>query len=276
LPGLFLKSLRKLNLHYASVEEIDVSSLSDKTVIYLHGANGFGEDNSILHSRLLQENCNLIRFTYAIDFSLDRIDYPEKADDMLPFLESVNKKILPDLVDEISEVMERLMEEKHALFLEKEIIVIAHSLGAGIAANYILQDKKIKVDKFINLDGTIFEPARSAGLPMEQLHLSQDTNFNQSWLIEDVGSSVEQIGKDYGMRIQELIQHSNSKAIWIQLNDANHMAFTDFPNIVNFSKWLEVYVGKKDTADRIREYIVDYVLGKELQVIENDKKINTP
>lgn len=274
LPPWLLRPLKKLDIGYCPVDSLRQSGLADKTVIYLHGVGGFGDDNSILHAQLLKLNCNVIRLTYHVDFSTEEVIYPSDATAMEPFLKELEAKVIPVIVEELDEVMQRVVQEYKVLFEDKEILFVAHSLGAGIAANYLSVQKVLTADRFINLDGTLFEPAISQGLNVEQLHLSQEQNFSEEWLFNEVEDAHAQIGKDYGRRIDTMIKASDAKCSWLKIGGSNHLTFTDLPDLLKYNKWMSRHVGDKEAAGRIRNYVTDFIKGKELIANELlDKRI---
>ncbi len=261
IPVFLLKPLRKYNLHYETNNSQVINFHGKKTVIYLHGVGGIAEENSILHRQLLENNCDLIRVSYSIDYKKNNIYYPKNATDMLPFLREIEIKVAPVVNEELKQVISNLNKEHPDLFENKEIIIIAHSLGGGIIANLVTDFKEIKFSKLINLDGNLMNPAINTGLDISQLHLSQDSLFNIKWIDEenDTNDSLKAIGQDYCKRINTLISHSTNKCIWIQINDTTHFSFTDFPNLLKPYKIFKKIAGNSESAERIRKYVTEFI-----------------
>ena len=79
--------------------------------------------------RLLDNGCDLIRISYGIDYKKETIYYPNKSEGMLPFIQELEDKITPIVNEELNQVLSELKKEHPDLFEDKEIIIIAHSLG---------------------------------------------------------------------------------------------------------------------------------------------------
>ena len=273
VPEFLLKPLGKYNLHYEINNSKNISFNGQRTVIYLHGAGGIAEENSILHRQLLENGCNLIRVSYNINYEENNIHFPKKAEDMLPFLKEIEIKIAPTVTLELKQELSKLKKDYPDLFDNKEIIIIAHSLGGGIIANLVADYHDIEFSKLINLDGTLMNPAISIGLNVSQLHLSQDSLFNIEWIDEedDATSPLKAIGQDYCKKINTLIKNSTNKCIWIQVKDTTHFSFTDFPNLLKSYRIFKKISGSRKSADRIRSYVTEFILRSDvLKVKEND------
>jgi predicted esterase len=266
VPEFLLKPLRKYNLHYETTNSDIITFNGRKTVIYLHGVGGIAEENSILHRQLLENGCDLIRISYKIDYAKDNIYSPKKAEDMLPFIKEIENKIAPVVTSELKQVISELKENHPDLFENKEIIIIAHSLGGGIIANLVADYQDVKFSKLINLDGTLMNPAISIGLNISQLHLSQDSLFDIKWIDEekDTNDALESIGRDYCKRINTLISHSTNKCTWIQIKDTTHFSFTDFPNLLKPYKIFKNIAGSRKSSERIRRYVTEFILHSDI------------
>ena len=261
VPRFLLLPLTKYSLPYDRAESDAIKFRGTRTVIYVHGSGSISEDNSILQRLLLQNECDLIRISYRIDYKKEGVDYPEKASEMLRFLKETEVRIAPVINVELRNALNSLRTDYPDLFLGKEVILIAHSLGGGLAANLIASYDGLKFDKFINLDGTLMNPAIQAGLNIRQLHLSQDHLFKKEWIdAERFSDPVEAIGQDYCKKIDTLIRNSGNKSTWIQVKDSSHFTFTDFPNLLNPYKVFRGFVGVRESADRIRNYVLNFIL----------------
>lgn len=272
VPMFLLQPLKRYHLPYGTSKS-DVTEFSgSRTIIYIHGSGSISEDNSILHRQLLNNDCNLIRVSYHIDYEKEGIIFPRKAEQMLKFLEDTEEKIAPVLNEELTNTLDRLRDEYPGLFVNKEVIVIAHSLGGGLAANLISKYEHIKFSKFINLDGTLMNPAIQAGINVKQLHLSQDNLFKKEWIHEDnFKDPLKAIGQDYCKKIDTLIKNSLNKSIWIQVRDSSHFTFTDFPNLLKPYKIFKTIVGDRASALRIRNYVINFILDPdELKIDSKD------
>lgn len=264
IPEFFLKPLLKYNLPYETTDSEVVNFNGQKTVIYIHGIGGIAEENSVLHRQLLEYGCDLIRISYAIDYEKESINFPKKAEDMIPFINAIEMKIAPIIKQELKQVLTKLKKEHPGLFENKEIILMAHSLGGGIIANLATDFEIIKFSKLINLDGTLMYPAINLGLNISQLHLSQDSLFNIKWIEEeDSKEPLKVIGQDYCKRINTLIKNSTNKCIWIQIKDSTHFSFTDFPNLLKPYKIFNKIAGSREAAERIRCYVIEYIMQSE-------------
>jgi hypothetical protein len=239
-------------------------------VIYLHGVGGSTEENSILHRQLLDNGCDLIRISYYVDYDKENIYYPKKAEDMLTFIKEFEMKIGPTINEELRQVLSKLKDEYPDLFENKEIIIIAHSLGAGIIANLAASFKTIKFSKFINLDGTLLNPAIKLGLDISQLHLSQDSLFEVQWIDEEeFKEPLKAIGQDYCKRINTFISNSKNKKNWIQIKDSTHFTFTDFPNLLKPLKIFRKIAGDRLAAKRIRAYALEFILQSDILKVDS-------
>lgn len=267
IPTFLLKNLLKYDLSYGWNDQLEFAT--SKTVVYIHGAGGYAEDNSILHRMLLDAGATVIRVDHDIDYGKFDIPYPSRASEMIAFLNQVNDELIPLITGEMLFLMERLRDQYVGLF-KGENIVIGHSLGAGIAADFIDKQNKIRIHKYINLDGTLFNDVMNHGLDMPCLHLSQDANFDAMWFTDQPTSEIEQLGLDYGLRIKAVVENSH-KAIWIQLKRANHLVFTDLPNLVTFNGLLKKFTGQRDTATRFRQYVLDFIEKSTCDLIEGDQ-----
>jgi len=261
VPKFLLLPLKKYRLPYEKTESGAIKFGGQRTVIYIHGSGSISEDNSILQRLLLQNGCDLIRFSYHIDYKKEGIIYPKKAVEMLPFLTETEEKIAPAINVELKSALNRLRDEYPDLFMNKEVILIAHSLGGGLAANLIASYDSINFNKFINLDGTLMNPAVQSGLTIRQLHLSQDHLFEKEWIDEEnFTDSIKAIGQDYCKKIDKLISNSANKRTWIQINNSSHFTFTDFPDLLRPYKIFRSFVGDRESAARIRKYIINFIL----------------
>jgi hypothetical protein len=261
IPAFLLRPLNKYRLPYELFESSEIHFHGQKTVIYIHGSGSISEDNSILHRLLLQNHYDLIRLTYHIDYEKESIVHPKKAEEMLPFLADIETKIAPLFNDELKSLLTKLKNDYPVLFENKEVILVAHSLGGGLAANLIASIECIQFSKFINLDGTLMNPAINAGINTRQLHLSQDRLFKKAWIDEETFTDpTKAIGQDYCKNINSLICHSTDESIWIQIKKSSHFTFTDFPNLLKPYKILRKFSGNRATADRIRKYILKFIL----------------
>ncbi len=269
LPKLLLGPAKSYDLYYNLVDEIDLTNIKDTTVIYFHGLDGFSEDNSILQSNLLSNNCNVIRIKYDIDLDKEGINYPEQANDMIKFLNILEEKTVATIVDELNELFEKMLHSYSEL-LNKRIVIIGHSTGAGIAASFISNTKLLNIDSFINLDGTLFSQSTKEELTCKQVHLSQDLNFDIDWLKSKDLDETQTIGVDYGLRINDIISKSKEESYWIQIKDSSHYTFTDIPDLLVKESIMNNYSGSKDSAQRIRQYILDYILKGKINIKEND------
>jgi hypothetical protein len=272
VPAFLLRPLTKYRLPYERVESDTIKFSGQKTVIYLHGSGSISEDNSILQQLLIKSSCTLIRVSYHIGYEKEDIIYPKKAVEMLPFLTETEVKIAPALNDELKDVLTRLKDEYADLFMNKEVILIGHSLGGGLAANLIAGFNSINFNKFINLDGTLMNPAIRTGLNIRQLHLSQDHLFKKEWIGEEnFTDPIKAIGQDYCKKIDKLIDNSTNKRIWIQIKDSSHFTFTDFPDLLRPYKIFRSFAGARESAARIRKYAMNFILDPdELQVDSKD------
>lgn len=274
VPTFLLNPLLRYTLPYEINKSELVSFEGQKTVIYLHGVGGIAEENSILHRQLLQNSCNLIRISYAINNEKENISSPKKATDILPFINEIETRIAPIVNEELKQVLDSLKIKYPDLFENKEIILIAHSLGGGIIANLASNLETIKISKLINLDGTIMNPAITKGLNISQLHLSQDSLFDIKWLDEPPATEpLKAIGQDYCKRINTLIENSTNKSIWIQIKDSTHFSFTDFPNLLKPYKLFKKLAGSRSSSARIRKYVIEFVLGSDILKIDSQDNL---
>jgi hypothetical protein len=270
VPEFLLKPLGKYNLPYEANATEKISFHGQKTVIYLHGVGGSTEENSILHRQLLDNGCDLIRISYYVDYDKENIYYPKKAEDMLTFIKEFEMKIGPAINEELRQVLSKLKDEYPDLFENKEIIMIAHSLGAGIIANLAASFKTIEFSKFINLDGTLLNPAIKLGLDISQLHLSQDSLFEVQWIDEEeFKEPLKAIGQDYCKRINTFISNSKNKKNWIQIKDSTHFTFTDFPNLLKPLKIFRKIAGDRLAAKRIRAYALEFILQSDILKVDS-------
>lgn len=261
VPGFLLKPMMKYDLHYETNISDVINFCGKRTVIYLHGSGSISEDNSILQRMLIENDCDLIRISYHIEYEKEGIRYPKKAEDMLQFLKEADIKIGPIINEELKSVLSELKINYPDLFAGKDVILIAHSLGSGFIANLAVDFKAIKFSKFINLDGTLLNPAINKGLDIGQLHLSQDQLFKTEWISEENAKEpLKAIGQDYCKRIKNLIKHSTNKSIWIQVKNSTHFTFTDFPNLMKPYKIFRKIAGSREAAERIRKYVLVYIL----------------
>ena len=272
VPQFLLLPLKKYALPYDRAETDAVKFGGRRIVIYIHGSGSMSEDNSILQQKLLQNECDLVRISYKIDYKQEGVMYPRKATEMLRFLTETEEKITPAINAELISALNRLKEDYSDLFVNKEVILIAHSLGGGLAANLIASYNGIKFDKYINLDGTLMNPAVQTGLNVRQLHLSQDYLFKKEWIeAENFTDSRKAIGQDYCKKIDMLIKNSKNRSTWIQVKDSSHFTFTDFPDLLKPYKIFRSFVGARESADRIRSYILNFILEPDaLQVDPKD------
>jgi hypothetical protein len=275
LPEFLLKAIKGYKLPYEMTDTDKIDFKGKKTVIYLHGVGGFTEENSVLHRQLVEHGCNLIRITYSVDYEKEGINYPKKAEDMLPFIHEFETKIGPILDNELIKLISNLKADYPDLFNNKEIVLIAHSIGAGIIANLAASCNAVKFDKFVNLDGTLLNPSVKNGLKISELHLSQDSMFKDSWITEeDSKEPLKAIGQDYCKRINAFINNSSNRNIWIQIKDSTHFTFTDFPNIMKSYKIFKKIAGTREAAKRIRDYVIEYIdYSDVLKVDANDHVI---
>jgi len=276
LPEFMLKPLLKLQTGYEKAE-VPVQAASDKIVLYMHGAGGLAEENTILHQMLLASGYTVIRISYSIDYNKNGLVQPQRIEEMPEFLNLLSSTVVPELTEELDNVLAAVQKELKLTWENKSIILIAHSLGAGILLNYAVEHPEMKVDKYINLDGTILQPAIAEGFAVPQLHLSQSQQFDISWLKDDRKASPSQeLGKDYGMRIQALLKASGAEYRWIQVTDATHFTFTDFPYVLKPYKFIRKLAGSRDASDRIRAYVMAFVNGAASSIIlqKEDKEIN--
>ena len=272
LPGFLLRPLKKYRLPYEMSESDAINFCGQRTVIYIHGSGSISEDNSILHRLLLQSYCDLIRVSYHIDYEKESIHNPKRAEEMLPFLTQTEVKIAPILNNELKSVLTGLKDDYPDLFMNKELILIAHSLGGGLAANLITSIESIKFSKFINLDGTLMNPAIQTGINIMQLHLSQNQLFKKEWIDEEAFKDpLKAIGQDYCKKINTLIGHSTNKSIWIQIKDSSHFTFTDFPDLLKPYRIMRRLAGDRESAARIRKYVMNFILDPdELRIDSKD------
>jgi len=275
IPEFLLKPIGRYLLPYEMTDTDKINFKGKKTVIYLHGVGGFTEENSILHRQLMEHGCDLIRISYRVDYEKEGINYPKKAEDMLPFIKEFETKIGPIVNAELIKLISKLKAEYPELFNNKEIILIAHSIGAGIIANLAASYKTVEFDKFINLDGTLLLPTTKNGLNISELHLSQDSMFQNTWIDEeDSKDPLKAIGQDYCKRINTFINNSSNKNIWIQIKASTHFTFTDFPNILKSYKIFKKVAGTRAAAKRIRDYIIEYIEYSDiLEIDTNDQLI---
>lgn len=275
VPAFLLRPLEKYRLPYEHAESNTIKFDGQRTVIYIHGSGSVSEDNSILQRLLLQNNCDLIRISYHIDYEKESISFPKKAADMFSFLTETEAKIAPAINNELKCVLTKLIDEFEDLFLNKEVILIGHSLGGGLAANIIATYDSITFKKFINLDGTLMSPAIQSGLNIRQLHLSQDHLFKKEWIAEEnFTDSINAIGQDYCKKIDNLIRNSENRRIWIQIKDSSHFTFTDFPDLLRPYKMFRGFVGNRESAARIRKYVMNFILDpEELRIDSKDNII---
>jgi len=272
VPGFLLGTLRKYRLPYGSVASDSVHFGGRRTILYIHGSGSISEDNSILQRLLLQQNCDLIRVSYHINYEEEGVIYPKKASDMLSFLAETEAKIAPAINDELKSVLNKLIDEFSDLFTDKEVVLIGHSLGGGLAANLLSSYDSINFSKFINLDGTLMNPAIQNGINIRQLHLSQDHLFKKEWIDEEMSTdSLKAIGQDYCKKIDQLISNSTNRRTWIQIKDSSHFTFTDFPDLLRPYKMFRGFVGERESAARIRNYVVNFILNPdEMRVDSKD------
>ena len=275
LPGFLFNPLKKYRLPYETVESDDIRFHGQKTIVYLHGSGSISEDNSILHGILLQNGCDIIRISYRINYEDAGVQYPKKTEDMLPFLAQTEEKIAPAMNEELINILIMIKGRYPDLFKNKEVILLAHSLGGGLAANLAATFTEIQFSKFVNLDGTLMNPAIRSGINVSQLHLSQDRLFKPEWLDEEEsGDMAKAIGQDYCKKIGMLLSHSKQEKIWIQIKDSSHFTFTDFPNLLKHYKVFSKLAGDLDAAGRIRKYTLTFILGNEMQIDPKDLLIN--
>jgi hypothetical protein len=261
LPAFLLRPLEKYRLPYEISETDAIHFCGKRTVIYIHGSGSISEDNSILHLLLLQNGCDLIRLNYHIDYEKEGIHNPKRADEMLPFLAETEVRIAPIINNELKSVLTGLADAHPDLFMNKEVILIAHSLGGGLAANLIAGMESIKFSKFINLDGTLMNPVIKTGITIKQLHLSQYQLFKKEWLEEETFQEpLKAIGQDYCKKINTFLSHSTNDSLWIQIKDSTHFTFTDFPNLLKPYKIFKKFAGDRETATRIRKYVLKFIL----------------
>lgn len=57
-----------------------------------------------------------------------------------------------------------------------------------------------------------------------------------------------------------LIRHSTNTSMWIQINDASHFTFTDFPNLLKPYGMFKRFAGDRQTAERIRRYVLNFLM----------------
>jgi hypothetical protein len=260
VPAFLLHPLQNYNLPYSTTDSGEIHFHGRKTVIYLHGSGSISEDNSILHRLLLRNGCDLIRISYHIDYAKEKIRNPQKADEMLPFLDQVEKKIAPAVNMELQSVLTGIKKEYPDLFANRDVTLIAHSLGGGLAANLAAGFSGFPFSRFINLDGTLMNPAIQTGLDIPQLHLSQDRLFKEEWIdAEDLKDPLAAIGQDYCRKINKLIANSSDKRLWLQIGGSTHFTFTDFPNLLKPYKVFKKLAGSVEAAQRIRNYAVGFI-----------------
>lgn len=275
LPSFMLKPLLNLKTGYEQPKEplpIDTT----KIVIYMHGAGGLAEENTLLHQMLIHSGYTIIRLSYTIDYEKNGLVQPKVIADMPAFLEQLNNVVAPKVTMELDDVLADIQKEFGLSLEDKKVILIAHSLGAGIILNYAVNHPELHVHKFINLDGTLLSPALELGLAVPQLHLSQSQQFDASWLKEsNMNSPGQALGKDYGMRIQALLENSDSEYRWIQIAAATHFTFTDFPFILKPYKWVRKLAGSRAASNRIKSYVLAFVDGdlSTITIQNEDKEI---
>lgn len=271
VPSFLLKPLVNYRLPYNHDASDTLKFSGQKTVIYIHGSGSLSEDNSILHQLLIREGCDLIRIFYHIDYEKEGIHFPKKATDMLPFLKEVDSKIAPALNTSLKCALDQIKNAFPDLFINKEVIVIGHSMGGGFAANLIARYEGILFSKFINLDGTLMDPALQSGLTIKQLHLSQDQLFKKEWLNEATFiDPIKAIGQDYCKKIDRLLSHSSNTITWLQIKNASHFTFTDFPDLLKPYKLFKGYAGDRESAARIRNYVMHFI--RDLDALPIDAK----
>jgi hypothetical protein len=274
VPEFFLKPIGKYKLPYEINTSERITFHGQRTVIYLHGIGGFTEENSILHRQLLENGCDLVRISYGVDYEKEGIYYPKVASDMPIFIKEFEMKVAPVLNEELKQALSKLKDEHPDLFENKEIILIAHSLGAGVIANLAVNYKIVGFSKFINLDGTLLEPAIKMGLDISELHLSQDSMFEAQWINEeDFTDPLKSIGQDYCKRINTFIRNSSAKTIWIQIKDSTHFTFTDFPNLLKPYKIFKKMAGSRESAKRIRDYVTEFIIESDVLKVDSRDKI---
>ncbi|MGN7761939.1 hypothetical protein [Paenibacillus sp. 22594] len=275
LPNILLKPLLKLQTGYMQIKD-PPSFTTDRIVFYLHGAEGLSEENTILHQLLIEAGYTIIRVSYHMDYEKYGLTQPKKMEDMPSFLDQLYSRIAPQLSDELEKVIEFVHQELGLTVENKEIIMIGHSLGAGVLLNYSVTHPDFRVNKFINLDGTMIAPALVIGATFPQLHLSQSQQFDASWLKEEeTGSLAHELGKDYGMRIHKLLEASGSEYRWIQIAESTHFTFTDFPYLLKPYKFVSKIAGSRAASDRIRNYVLSFIEGgpSSIAVDPRDKEI---
>jgi hypothetical protein len=274
VPGFLLNPLLKYKLPYETNTSGIIKFRGQRTVIYLHGVGGISEENSILQRQLIENGCDLIRVSYGVDYEREGISYPKKTEDMLPFIREFEMKISPILLEELKQVLTKLKKDHPDLIEGKEIILIAHSLGAGILANIGAGFKEIEFSKFINLDGTLMNPAITTGLNISQLHLSQDSLFQVDWIDEEASTEpLKSIGQDYCKRINTLINQSKGKSTWIQIQDTTHFSFTDFSDLLKQNKLFKQITGNRESAKRIRSYVNEFILQSDVMEVNAKDKL---
>lgn len=276
VPDFLLLPLKKYRLPYHIIESDNIRFFGNKTVIYLHGSGSISEDNSILHGILLRNGCDLIRVSYHIDYEKQGVHYPKKAVEMLPFLSETELKISPVIHEELKSILLKIRICHPSLFENREVILMAHSLGGGLAANLAADFKEIHFSKFINLDGTLMGPARQTGIDISQLHLSQDRLFKKEWIDEEDSSDpLKAIGQDYCKKINALLSHSTNKSVWIQIKDSSHFTFTDFPNLLQPYKFFRELAGSIEAAERIRKYVLAFISNNNIEIDLRDLPIKS-
>lgn len=269
IPNFLLKPLSNYVLPFTASNSLSPQFEGNKTVIYLHGADGFAEENSILHRCLLENGCNLIKISYTIDYKKENITLPEKEVNILPFLYDLEAKITPIATEELNFALSHLIKDYPDLFENKEVILMAHSLGGGLLANLACQNNTVKFSRLIDFGGILMIPAINQGLTIPQLHFSWYSLFDAKDKEKTTAVSTDQrIAMDYRERIKSLIKNSAGNIIWIYLKDAAYFTFTDFPYFLNSSSIFKTLVGSKDTAKRIRDYVVEFILNSDIQNID--------
>ena len=253
VPKILLGSLKKYNLHYTPAIPGQLEFSGKRTVVYVHGLGSVAEDNSILHRQLLEEGCDLIRISYDLKA-------PKKPEQMTSFLEELTKSTGPQMLRELETVLSGLKKRFPNLFQQRELILLAYSLGSGLAANLLIENT-FGFTAFVNLDGTLLAPAIEVGASVPQLHLSQD--------------GAELVGDGYAQRIEKFRSKSRVKNCWIQIGSATHYTFTDFPNLLQPYFLLQKMVGSQKSAERIRTYVCEFIRTSKIEQSDSRETLLT-
>ena len=149
LPNFMISHLAQIHVPIYNDLPQQVTDLP--TILYVHGAVSFSEDNTLLHHRLVSQGYTVVCPQLSISLSDLGIGSSASEDEVLNALKAAEHHLFPQLVDSIMNSIREIGS--------KDWVVMGHSLGGGLAGvvGQELINQGCTVRAWINLDGFVWK-----------------------------------------------------------------------------------------------------------------------